>query len=54
MHHIYDTARFPDSQGGAEPNARVAEYPVAAATHRHDPGRGRNASPLCHGQPRHS
>jgi D-galactarolactone isomerase len=25
-HHIYDTARFPAAQPGAEPNARVAEY----------------------------
>jgi predicted TIM-barrel fold metal-dependent hydrolase len=25
-HHIYDAARFPPAQPGAEPNARVAEY----------------------------
>ena len=25
-HHIYDVARFPPAQPGAEPNARVAEY----------------------------
>jgi len=25
-HHIYDAVRFPPSQPGAEPNARVAEY----------------------------
>jgi len=25
-HHIYDTARFPAPQPGAEPNARVADY----------------------------
>jgi predicted TIM-barrel fold metal-dependent hydrolase len=25
-HHIYDPARFPPPQSGAEPNARVAEY----------------------------
>ena len=25
-HHIYDTARFPAPEPGAEPNARVAEY----------------------------